>query len=636
MGRKKNAFSIFMVVLFSFCLLAVEGQAALVAHWAFDEGSGTTVHDSLGTYPGTLAGSATWSPTGGKSGGAIILARGTGDYVTMGNVLPLTGTDFSLVAWVKTTAVDNNIISKHQSGEVSGYVLSNNENGGYGSPGKAWFYGRGEPSLAPISQTTVNDGNWHQVVVTYVQGGNASIYVDGVPVEDFHPTAPIVANDAPFLIGGLTSWAAYDGLIDDVQIYSHALSDSEVQWLFDHPGQAVCAPAPSGMVSWWKAEGNANDARGRNNGTLFGGAGFVSGRVDQAFSFDGSTQYLQIANPKDIPLGNASRTVLAWIKWNDAPPGALHQNIFAYGSWGTYAGTFFFERKSDTGKLYLTGYFTELVGNTVIAPDIRYLVAVTHDGTTSKFYVNGSEDGSATITHNTIMNAEGIKIGDAPGNDGNHGKFNGLIDEVTVFNRALSQQEIAAVYGAAGGGVCPCAPSPAGLVSQWKAEGNANDFVGNNNGNLVNGAGYAMGKVGQAFSFDGTDDYVALPDAASHLLNDSAGTISAWVYPSALGDNDIVVAFGSGENGQGIGLGIWGNIRIYHHTGTYDWQSNTGVEANTWTLLTYSWDAAEEKIYKNGVFSESRPRNFSYVPGQGRIGHGFLGGSGQRFSRTYR
>ena len=56
-----------------------------------------------------------------------------------------------------------------------------------------------------------------------------------------------------------------------------------------------------------------------------------------------------------------------------------------------------------------------------------------------------------------------------------------------------------------------CVQPPAGLVSWWPGEGNANDIVGSNHGTLQNGATFAAGMVGQAFSFDGIDDYVRFP-----------------------------------------------------------------------------------------------------------------------------
>jgi hypothetical protein len=170
------------------------------------------------------------------------------------------------------------------------------------------------------------------------------------------------------------------------------------------------------------------------------------------------------------------------------------------------------------------------------------------------------------------------------------------------------------------------------MLGRWTGDGNTLDTAGTNHATLVNGATYSTGKVNEAFSLDGLDDYVALPNAASMCVSNSAGTITAWVYPTTLGGNDMVAVFGTGAAGQGIGLGIFGSIRIYHHTGTYDWQSSVPVSPNAWTFLAYTWDSTTECIYTNGVLSESRPRGaFSYVPGKARIGHGFWGDAANNF-----
>ncbi len=67
----------------------------------------------------------------------------------------------------------------------------------------------------------------------------------------------------------------------------------------------------------------------------------------------------------------------------------------------------------------------------------------------------------------------------------------------------------------------------AGLVSHWPAEGNAADVADGNDGTLQNGAEFAPGRVGQAFSLDGSDDFVEIPDSPS--LNPSSFTIQAWI-----------------------------------------------------------------------------------------------------------
>jgi hypothetical protein len=76
----------------------------------------------------------------------------------------------------------------------------------------------------------------------------------------------------------------------------------------------TCVTPPSGMVSWWPAEGDANDIQDGNDGTLENGAGFASGEVGQAFSFNGSNQDVLIGDPANLKLG--SLTVDAWVNPN--------------------------------------------------------------------------------------------------------------------------------------------------------------------------------------------------------------------------------------------------------------------------------------------------------------------------------
>ncbi len=74
--------------------------------------------------------------------------------------------------------------------------------------------------------------------------------------------------------------------------------------------------------------------------------------------------------------------------------------------------------------------------------------------------------------------------------------------------------------------------APAGLVSWYRGEGNANDSADGNNGTLQNGATFASGEVGQAFSFDGVDDYVSIPDAPDLHFGNQV-TVDGWFNPTA-------------------------------------------------------------------------------------------------------
>ena len=218
------------------------GAAVLVAHWPFDEGGGPIAHDVAGAFPGTLAGGAAFV-AGGISGNAISLDRSTGSLVNMGAAFPgLASGDFSVVAWVKTTdtAADGAILSKHESFSENGYFLALNQTGNGGAVGKATFVASEFVAQGATSTTSVTDGAWHQIVGVYREGGEESIYVDGSPAEASNASEAIVANGAPFLVGGANQSgspnARFTGLIDEVRVYSGALTDAEIDALFEHPG----------------------------------------------------------------------------------------------------------------------------------------------------------------------------------------------------------------------------------------------------------------------------------------------------------------------------------------------------------------------------------------------------------------
>src|SRR5262249_20917361 len=128
--------------------------------------------------------------------------------------------------------------------------------------------------------------------------------------------------------------------------------------------------------------------------------------------------------------------------------------------------------------------------------------------------------------------------------------FRGLMDQTAIYSRALSQSEIqAAMAGGtytqssgtlavngtlaapttniqSGSATLGGTASIANAISLWKGEGNANDSVGSNAGSFQNGATTtSAGKIGSAFSLDGVDDYISIPDAPS--LRPSSLTLAA-------------------------------------------------------------------------------------------------------------
>jgi len=196
----------------------------------------------------------------------------------------------------------------------------------------------------------------------------------------------------------------------------------------------------TGLVgSWHFDEGSgtiAHDSSGNSNaGTLQGDTHYVDGRYDQALSFDGSGDYVQTVSNMGIS-GSNPRTISAWVKSNDVIPMTMAVGL---GSGATSAS---FAIGISNGKSYFVGFYNDLAGVLPITTDWTHL-AVSYDGTTVTIYVNGVFDVSSVKTLSTTE-AVGL-IGNRPGAIN---YFNGQIDEVHIYNRALSADEIKAHYDA--------------------------------------------------------------------------------------------------------------------------------------------------------------------------------------------
>jgi len=219
----------------------------LVAHWKFDETEGRIARDVSGRHDGQLTASGAAFVAAGVSGGALQLDRTQNGMVAVPHIPEIATTDFSIVLWTKLTAGDTTPttipIGQHETWYNNGTMVLLNASSGWGATGKAsYFVQTGFDNVR--STTTINDGQWHQIVATHKQGGPMSIYVDGAPVEDTQPSVPIADRQAPLLMGGLYGIevtaipkGAYTGWIDDVQLYRQALDDAQVDLLFHNPGK---------------------------------------------------------------------------------------------------------------------------------------------------------------------------------------------------------------------------------------------------------------------------------------------------------------------------------------------------------------------------------------------------------------
>jgi len=228
-----------------------------------------------------------------------------------------------------------------------------------------------------------------------------------------------------------------------------------------------CVTNVPGMVAWWRGETNALDSVGPSHGTLRNGASYDVGQVGGAFKFDGVDDYVDIGNPTAVQLTSAI-TLEAWVntevmfngqvaavmsKWNQNVTNDCYTLSLVKQSGTIQVACGIGNGSTDSGLL--GGSFAE---NTWTH------VAATYDAVTQvrRVFVNGVLVGSGLRPHlpgGGIVNS-GARLFLGREESYLPRPFKGRIDEASLYNRALAECEILAIYQAGAGGKCAMQPSP--------------------------------------------------------------------------------------------------------------------------------------------------------------------------------
>jgi hypothetical protein len=204
------------------------------AYWRLGETSGTTAADERGNAPGTYLSGVTLGAPGALAGDGNTAGRfdGVDDRVSMGD--PANGSldfetgDFTVEAWVRTSVNgERTVVSKRPSSgpywqftvtDDAGHVGQIRVNGSDGTATRQ-AYG---PAVR------VDDGNWHYVAVVFDRDTGIIVYVDGASLATAGPLIGSVSNAGLFLVGKASGYGYFSGDLDEVAVYSHALSAARV------------------------------------------------------------------------------------------------------------------------------------------------------------------------------------------------------------------------------------------------------------------------------------------------------------------------------------------------------------------------------------------------------------------------
>jgi hypothetical protein len=442
------------------------------------------------------------------------------------------GDPIHLSLWIKTTAKAGAALAgKPGGGPDFTAVLEPDGSGRL----RARLYG----GVNAASDVAVNDGQWHYICWG-TNGTTSYYYIDGKPQSD----APSIGShnrEIAVMLGASKDPPRnfFEGTIDDVRIYNRALSKAEIGALYGENGD-------QGLVAYYPFNGNADDESGSGNHGMVYSATLTAdrfGKPNSAYAFDGVDDYIEIADSASLDI-EQQITIAAWVRFYSNPDGSSrivdksHTNCRA--PWNMYGLRMCC--KASQFAFDVTTYGSNHISNSSsdYPSDAWHSVVGTYDGSAQKLYVNGILDSSASVGGSIEANNEPLLIGKHRGCESQH--FDGLIDDVRIYNRALSEAEVRALY---------YREQDDGLVAYYPFNGNANDESGNGNHGTVHGATLAVDRFGNsnsAYAFDGIDDYIAIPDNPTLEISEEV-TLSAWVSVSSL------------EGGEGIVSKVWTNSR---------------------------------------------------------------------------
>lgn len=181
-----------------------------------------------------------------------------------------------------------------------------------------------------------------------------------------------------------------------------------------------------------------------------------------------------------------------------------------------------------------------------------------------------------------------------------------------------------------------CVPVASGLVSSWSAESNTLDNVGGNTGILLNGATYASGEQGLAFSFNGSSQAVRIPDAPNLRFTNGL-TAEVWVFPNGNPTGNPIVKYDYfPQNNQscfavGFNPDFTFSLLITTNGGSSSVLATSvhSVPGNTWSHLAATYDGTALRLYLNGSLETTLPFIGTLFPGKDDMGiGGNVGGSG--------
>ena len=596
---------------------------------------------------------------------------GINDYISFpaDASLNISTANHSMSFWLKTTDSGICVVSQKSGTELAAWIQSSKIK---------WA------AESPFSSTSnINDGTWKHICFV-ADGSSSYIYINGILDATGGSQIRSSASGSVFAIGSRPGSFPYEGLISNWALFSSALSALQVAALYNSgtPETAISFSP----VSWWKLDntttGIQDSGSASNNGTNNGATQIATNVLisnngesdtlptsaltpsDLQFESPYSNYSLDFAGSQDIDCGNNSvfnntftGNAFSFSAWIKSSSNVAYDGILNFGS---RVQSFLNSNKIKIWLQGSSGYIvTAFTSNTTILSDTWYHIVFTKNGDDNTLYINGVSDNTVTSTGNVASTTSNFRIGSY---DGSQYFWDGNLDEVALWNTALTQTQVTQVYNNGYPGnltslspiswwrlgedayfVSNVVTIPNQITSGPTGTGSGTQtaiLVGEAPGSYANGsgvnlvvtdrigdapestansvsinmipsnrisypAGYTPTQVNNAFSmeFDGASDHILLDE----INLGSTQTLSFWINRTANAVAECVLGGSNGWGNPGLAVYIETNNYIYFQVngigaGSKNFGNVFGTRpAGNWYHICISRNGDSTTLYVDGV-----------------------------------
>jgi hypothetical protein len=416
------------------------------------------------------------------------------------------------------------------------------------------------------------------------------------------------------------------------------------------------------VMGYWRLDGNAIDATGNHAAGETNDSAPQKGAFDDlngSLQFDGAGPGVLITGSEDLGAGSTALTVMVWVN-----PTSNAQSAVLHKTWGGGESSFYVRTGSGAMNAAVSTTPKTSIGLASLPGSVPLNqwshLALVYDAETIRVVVNGQLAGSKTLQGKIVAGANPLPLGIGyrpVGADGSgvESPYTGSIDEVLIFKRALSPDEIETYYRSMAPygtqyaydaqadfddvritetgdddstfvsrsrviGVRPHSDTPCpineddgswgdredlcGVVGYWRLDGDGLDVTGNHDGTPA-GMATVTGRFGDAagsFDFQGSEDVVVVTDSPEFNLD--AGSVEMWLRPDGCPEGNPVYAFAKNAGGEhdDIMLTLHSDCRFKFYQDNNVTLYSQPITANgSWFHLAFTWDGNTEVLYVNGL-----------------------------------